>query len=401
MRSVVAHWWWLAAVVAAVSPQALAAQVGPDAFDFGAFGALADADKLNFVLAVLDARDRSLENVAYKVRETYVNIRKDNGARRFVTRHVYEFRRIGDKCWMHRIDYKFRDPTGAVRAESIMNWDGKVAKGIGIPPYLGTPYHQCRIDPEESENFAYHRLGELLGFRIDADFKRRPVTVWFRDSIDRGAKIEITEADVRGVRTLSVQMGWGEWQRRLWLDPNRSFMTVRAEHVYGGAKEFMKGTLEVVTSEQVDGLWVPKKVIRQTGTYASQEWGETTIDVEQFSVGKVTDSDVDVVFPVGSHIVDTVQNISYVVLLDGKYKLLPLANPEAHILHEPPQANITHRVDSSAAKLYTTRPLSLEPPVGTPPQQWSYRRVIPALASVLVAAAAICIWMRRRTAAKP
>jgi len=400
MRGVVAHWWWLAAVVAAVSPPALAAQVEPDVFDFGAFGALADADKLNFVLAVLDARDRSLENVAYKVRETYVNVRKDNGARRFMTRHVYELRRIGDKCWMHRIDYKFHDPNGEVRAESIMNWDGKVAKGIGFPPYLGTPYHQCRIDPKESGNFGYHRLGELLGFRIDADLTRRPVTVWFRDAIDHGAKIEITEADVRGVRALSVLVRQGEWRRWLWLDPKHSFMTVRAEHIYGEKKEFMKGTLEVLTSEQVDGLWVPKKAIRQSGTYADQEQTEITYDVEQFSVGKVTDSDVDVVFPVGSHVVDTVQNISYVVLSDGKYKLLPLANPEARILHEPPQANITDRVDSSAAKSYTTRPLSLEPPVGTPPQQWSYGRVIAALASVLVAAAAICIWMRRRTAAK-
>jgi len=401
MRGVVAHWWWLAAVVAAVSAQALAAQVEPDVFDFGAFGALADADKLNFVLAVLDARDRSLENVAYKVRETYVNVRKDNGARRFMTRHDYELRRIGDKCWMHRVDHKFYDPNGAVRAESIMNWDGKVAKGIGFPPYLGAPNHQCRIDAKESENFAFHRLGELLGFRIEADSGRRPVTVWLRDAIDHHAKIEITEADVRGVRTLSVLVRQGEWRRWLWLDPKHGFMTVRAEHVYGETKEFMKGTLEVVTSEQVDGLWVPKKAIRQSGTYAGQERTETTIDVEQFSVGKVTDSDVDVIFPVGSHVVDTVQNISYVVLPDGKYKLLPLANPEAHILHVPPQAKITDRVDSSAAKLYTTRPLSLEPPVGTPPQQWSYGRVIAALASVLVVAAAICIWMRRRPAAKP
>jgi hypothetical protein len=284
--------------------------------DWAAFDALPDQDKSKFILAALDARDLALSNMRYTVRETAINIRKDDGSRRFMTKTDYEMRRLGDKCWMHLKPYTYYDPDGPVNMEVTVNWDGKKAKGLVPPEFSRSKTHKGEINPAENDNFSYRRLSELLGFRMRLVPKSMPVAQWLREAIARDATLEATKA-LNGTTTLMrVVIQDQRWRREIWLDPARGFMIVRFVNVYG--KDYMKGTLEVIDTQQIAGVWVPKKAIGTSGTYHDKEVTEVTHEVKDFAIGTLKEHDLDIDFPVGTRVFDSINNVAYVVGADGK-----------------------------------------------------------------------------------
>src|SRR4051812_2934922 len=126
---------------------------------------LTGPQKLDFVLAVLDARDKSLANLSYRLREEQWATSRATGARKFQSRDEYEFRRLDATFWMHLTHYAWGQST-KIATESIFSWNGKVSRGIGFPPYVGTAYHHGRIEPDEDDVYTTYRFNELLGLKV-------------------------------------------------------------------------------------------------------------------------------------------------------------------------------------------------------------------------------------------
>ena len=146
--------YFLAFGILSTISQAIAT-VPEKAFDVAAFRSLPQERKLDFVLAVLDARDAELQNVECKVVETHVNVAKAGGARRKMNAYSYTLRRLGPTLWMHLRMLRLGEAGEEVRQESVQNWDGKVARRLGLPPTNGRGNPDGKIESEEYECFGF------------------------------------------------------------------------------------------------------------------------------------------------------------------------------------------------------------------------------------------------------
>lgn len=360
-----------------------------------ALDSLSKVERATFALAALDARDRALQNFDYKVRESTTNIGVGDRHRRFLGRDDYELRRLGSTLWMRMV--QLDRATGKVSTESLFSWDGKVQRGIGYPPYLGTSFHQCNISPKEDSNFAGRTFNELLGIRIEVlGAPSVPVATWLRDVLGAGKTIDVSEDVLDGIKTVCIRLAVGGGRFSFWLDPDHGFMIIRRHYQVGDAETRNQSTISVVSSVQVSGVWVPKKAILVTGSSNYPEDTEITYDVDKFTIGTVKPEDVALVFPPGGRVVDAIQHIAYFIRPDGTYRLLALADSRTHTINAPPDNAITAHVDAQAAKMYRQEPLiAANAPAPKSPRSVT-RMIITALGALLTILALLVLVRRRR-----
>ncbi|HZL35676.1 MAG TPA: hypothetical protein VFC78_10230 [Tepidisphaeraceae bacterium] len=364
------------------------------------------ADRIHFALGILDSRDQQLSNFDYKLRETTTNVTIAGGDRRFMVHDDYEVRRLAGTLWMRLIDYEYYNEEDDILAESVMNWDGKVARGIGYPPYLHTSYHQCRIDPTENDNFAYRSFNGILGLQVVVARRGYPIATMVRNAMARTGRAEAVAERWKGIDTLRLEVHEGCERWTFWLDPNRGYIIARFEY-YCDIKPgvYNKKWDEILESRQIGGVWVPLKAIERRGVSGIPVETEIAYDVQTFTIGSVSASDVDITFPVGSQVVDTVQNISYFVLPNGKFKLKSLADPPAHVVHVAPKNPVVESVGASAVAKYKTEDLVLAKVDTSRPPKISIGRKIGAILSAIAVFAllAVFVWRygRRRAHVKP
>ena len=284
--------------------------------DWTIFDALSDQDKSKFILAALDNRDRALANVRYTVHETSVNVGKNDGQRRFMTKADYEVRRLGDQYWMHLKTHEYFDEDGRIELEATLNWDGKKGKRLVPPEFSRANVPSGLITSTEDDNFSARRLSELLGFRIRLMPNSIPVAQYIREALAGGAKLEATKVVKGATMLMQIAIQDQQWRREIWLDPDRGFMIVRIVNVYG--KDYMKGTLEITDAERVAAVWVPKRAVTTGTTYHDKEVTEITHEVKEFQVGGLKQHDVEIDFPAGTKVSDRINNVTYVVGVAGK-----------------------------------------------------------------------------------
>jgi hypothetical protein len=286
----------LATCIALACSARAADQLTPTPFDWPTFLSLPHDRQVERIVAAFAARDASLNNVSYKLRETHVNINRTTGGRRFMYKGDYELRRVANKLWMRQTNHEFYDPKADVRDLTLFTWDGNTGRGMllvnGSNPL---PEPHCWTQPEEHEAFRTHKFGLLLFFRMDMDFESNTPARWLHNALAKGETIQISDDERDGARLLRVAVIEGKWVRHFLIDPARGFMMLKAQTSYD--RDWGASTLEVLTSNQFAGIWISTKAVGLSGNYKGDERPETMYEVEDFRIGQVKDSDVELTFP--------------------------------------------------------------------------------------------------------
>jgi hypothetical protein len=363
-------------------------------FNTASFRKLSSADKLSIVFSVVEARDQLLQNFDYSLEETTTNHRITDGRERHVAHCTYEMRRLGGTLWMQYVPTNV--DTGAIKSDSVCNWDGTVARAVAIPPYEGAPFPQCTITDFESQSFASRTFNELLGIRLAISPSESPsLLAWLRERSEQHDQIEVSTERLDNADMVLLKTGFLGRHWSFWFDPARGFMVVRRFYQVGETRN--RSTFTVLSSESISSVWVPKRAVRHQELEDYPETSEIEYNVHYFKIGTVRHADVAVDFPPNSRVMDGVHKIEYQMQPDGKIKLLPLADVGTHMLHMPPQKNIVAAVDANTPSMYTKQPLVLAThPLTRAPNHG--RRAIYIVASLLIVAAAVVVVMVRRRA---
>jgi hypothetical protein len=269
-------------LVVAVVVTGVHAQAKQERFDLDKFRALPDAGKLDFVMKVLEVRDAALGNVRYRVAEDVVNVRKSDGRRRNMSKSQQEFRRLGPTFWTRVQDFKRYEADTGFEEDAMQNWDGKAARRLHLPPFSGQKTPMGEIGPAPYVCFYQHRYAAALGFFVKIHFHGVSVRQWLRDAAaDPRTTVSVSDGIYRGLPALRVFVKDDVYERELWLDPARGFMTL----FFGMATTFssdhksMENSVEVTEAKQVAGVWVPMRLKGLATVDRSQETSEETFTV--------------------------------------------------------------------------------------------------------------------------
>jgi hypothetical protein len=319
------------------------------------FNALDEHQKQDFVLKALDSRDAALQNIDFAVTEKLTNHAKDGSGDRFMDKEEYEVRRLGEKFWMKFTSFEFYSDNNTIREQYLSGWDGSVSRRLAIPPYSGRPVPTGQIMPNEITSFRNAKYLSLLGFKMNVSMKSTSIAGWLRDAIATSAAVHADMAEIDKRYLLHVHVAQGDWNRDLTLDATRGFMIVHIRQDLGMGQ--MTSLLDVTDTQEIGGVWIPKKAVGTGTTYADREVTETDYDLQNFAIGSNSDSDVMIDFPAGTRVIDAVQKIDYDILPDGKFELHPLADSRAKTVRLPPENNVVSTTDHKTAASYTTVPL--------------------------------------------
>jgi hypothetical protein len=123
----------------------------------------------------------------------------------------------------------------------------------------------------------------------------------------------------------------GRLRRRLQRGPNshvlvrpaRDWLTLGTDYFGGTPAHHDWGTFQVTHAARVDGLWLPLAAFHKSGTTASPGVGEHEYTVTAARLGAVQEADLDVPFPPGSVVSDTVHHTRYRLEPDGSETPFP------------------------------------------------------------------------------
>jgi hypothetical protein len=272
-------------------------------------------DKIAFVLSVLEARERALNNFSISAIKTVENV-SATGTRQFKHKDQFEVRRFGEKIWMQFGHYL--DEAGKAATESQMSWDGHEARGLGLSRTANRSHPVGRIDPKEQDNFTTFRLSELLGFRVNTEEGPESVAEWLRNASKNGGKIAVDEDVVDSIAAIRVSVVQGIFHRTFWIDPSRDFMIIKFDYIAGSLERYNKETIQATKCKQWNDTWLPEVALCVSGLSGRADRTESTYSVSSASVGKVRSTDTDVTFPPHTEVVDAVRHVAYVTRDDGK-----------------------------------------------------------------------------------
>ncbi len=317
-----------------------AGDIGEMKFDYSKFSQMNKEDKLGFVLSVLEMRDVKLQNFAYEMTHRLERFTPKDGKRQFHNESLIGIKRKGNKLFLtiEKLDSKKR--LQKYRA----NWDGTTAKSLLYRPYRNVT-HSGSIRDHEDNNFTYRAFNHILGLRL-LDTPKLTLNEWFDEVITEGGSIneaitvgggsidiDVVEENGKSLLMFKVTVGYKYWQ--WFLDVDRDYLPIRAEILYKVDKNYNSDSSVVEEAIQVDGFWVPKKVFRRTGTSAGDGQGENTYQISTFTRNTVTDKDLEIDFPPGTEVVDTIAKTAYRVLPNGSHEMLPLFDSETGKVIEP------------------------------------------------------------------
>lgn len=331
------------------------------------------SDRLSLVLAALDARDQTLRNCHIELTKTEGGVKRKDGSETFTCpRYDCEYRRLGDKIWMHFLDHSGQSPF-KVLSDSIVNWDGQIAQGVGNPPYLGTEYHQCTITSKESNIFTDIGYFELLGTRIQWHPKSFTVAAMlrmFREHGDStGQPLVVTCESCDGTPSVRVSAKFvdGAQTERdaIWMDPLKNFLIIGRDYEIDTPQYQSRVKHRVLESALVKGVWFPMKTFRtDDNDTARPSFGKSTYQVSKISVGDVTEREVEVKFPLKSHVTDSVKMVSYVINAADQFTLESLYDSSKRVVYRAPDGEgaIVRGIDASTSEKYSAERLLADAP---------------------------------------
>jgi hypothetical protein len=373
-------------------------------FDRAAFLQLSAQQKEDMVLAFLADRDRLLDNIDYKLHATTINIDVETRARRYLHDDEFVFRRKGSQLWTHVINYNWGDPK-SVRVEYTTSWDGRAGKGLVPASYMHSSNAQGSILSRENITFSETQFNQLLGIRIRLPIRtpdQSSVIDWLRALPRSAYKVSVDLSSENGdecVKTSvdsQVRNSSNHWE--FVQDGNRDFAIARFNYSYKSGATYIKNTVEAKHFQRVSGIWVPDDVLTLVGNSAAKEETETSYKLLSFDVGHLSPEDLDVRFSPGTRVVDRVRTIAYTVLPNGQYRLEPLAEKSAGVLHMPPHGELrtVPSIDESTKRQYVTTGLLTVAPSYAKGKWTNLRTIAFICANLIVAGLIFLLWKKGR-----
>ena len=253
---------------------------------------LAESEKRILVLTALEKRQDAIANLHYTLKQEITNIHPDGGPRRNMGHDHYEFRLHPAGQWLHHLRYR----NGELRSEWFLNRTRTGSRGLSRlgedKPWIGS------IRAGEDTGWRTFAFNQILGFRILEDGDPQTLLQWLQNSLDRGLRVEFTSLHPTGKPLIDVSVYEGFRRKSFHLDPARGWIPVRTEYLYqasnGGG--YNKEHTDVTQFAEFDGLWLPVRAVRRSGTSVSKIESETIYTVTDMKVGRVTERDLEIHF---------------------------------------------------------------------------------------------------------
>jgi len=326
------------AIVPLVLAVAAAVRAGPP-FDPAEFERLSPEQRLELLVSAAQWRERELGNFEYKLRRTLRNVDLASGAllERFRPAD-YSMKRLGRRYWFHA---QFYQEDGSRGNEYELYWDGAVNRFLQLrPPGSG------RIEDKEFSIIDDVWFHHLFGIRVK--FGTMSLAEWVADPppAERRKLLEVLTVAEDDALLVRVHFTTDQYNHiRFWFDPARDYLPVRFDHRYAQKQEPDFDSYSqswenhhVTEARQVDGLWVPWRIVVRSGMGGKTVASEWTYLVTHFTRGTVREADLEVVYPPGTRVVDTIRLEGYVVQADGDREYFPIYDAvRGKILHPPGQ----------------------------------------------------------------
>jgi len=288
----------------------------PPAFDSAAFSHLSAKDRTAFILSSLQWREEQLQDFEYTLKYSSVAMR--DGIQEPGEDGMFVIKRKGEKNLM-TAHLTFHSTHGSGSTSYQESWDGTIHKNLTMPDDKNL--RSGAIWDNEARTLRMLSYNQMLGFRVPEKDKAETLPVWIADTLVNGQNPTTVE-EARDHNTSLVKFSVttnGYLHHSYWFDPTRDYMPTRYELNHADQTTvYARTEISVDEAKQVDGLWVPFKVSRVTTKGTGPIGGKFSYEVLAFNRGPVNDSDVDIQFPPGLTVTDTVKQKAYRVDKDGK-----------------------------------------------------------------------------------
>ena len=263
-------------------------------------------ERVKLVLQRLEQREKKLNNFSYKLTEQSGEVDLENGERRGFRPDAVTLRRKGGVCCIHKASMA-----------TVYRFDGKVLRGISTNDPMDI---RGTIRENDGRVVADVFYNHMLGYRMHGD-DQVSLSLWLRHQIPAKKKIEV-EADGEDVRVKVVSLP-NFYDECFWLSPSRDWMPMKYQTVPANERWNRITWGEVEEARQVEGLWVPWKVVRRmrVGESPDRE-SRMEYEVSEFEIGKTSDEDLTIDFPPGTTVNDSVRNVIYRVGEDGQEQVI-------------------------------------------------------------------------------
>jgi hypothetical protein len=286
------------------------------------FPELPPEDRMAFVTAALQWRDGELQNYRYEATESEYNVRVSDGSK--TTKERQSFLRLARKADVLLLNARRMNEAGVEKSRFGLRWDGSVERSLTYQPHRKQP--RGAINDNEIEIHRNVYLNQALGLRM----REKSITLveWIKEyttnpALRIAAGVDTSgETDTDGL--ILVEATEGVFKRRLWLDPKRDYLHVKYTYHDGGNWE----THTVTGFQEVGGLCVPKMLVCRSGTTAVPGIEtEYKYVVTKFERGVVQDDELELPFPPGTEVVDSIRHVAYDIMPDGGPRYKELYNP--------------------------------------------------------------------------
>ena len=285
-------------------------------FNVGIFSRLSEAQKLEFALQALEAREQSLENFSCRVRLKGTGEEPEG--------LEFDFRHRGILQWMHF--YLARDHSDEVHA-----WDGQVIRDL-TTSRLDKRYTLCFIADLRPLGFDKCDIDNVMSLHQELDHRYVAVSAWLRQLL--GKKLEAKATLNTGLIHLWVHELNDPIQRDFWLNPQHGFMVDKNEMRIEAPEGSLSWHTQVTDVRTVSDVWVPAQTTREHREHWTQSPGNSnqekyTYEIRDFQIGGVREQDARLEFPKdASHYIDMIRNIHYNRLPNGMYDVQGQFIPE-------------------------------------------------------------------------
>jgi len=274
---------------------------GAASFDQEKFSLLSQPQRLDFVLAGLEARERRLNNFSYRAVEDQTNVDLATGARTPGCLVTLELKRAGEAYLFHVSSSEFRNRQ-KTRDDIYVNWDGKKSHQI-IMPHKEVPFPTGSVTAYEGSHLYHWRYNGMLGFRVESDGKT--LSRWLRAEVSAPTSQTTIDSFEEGARKL-IRLACisGSLQYSVTLDPADDFLLLRLDRHYQRGFGFNDWHQEVLQSRQIAGLTVPIKTLYSVSTSTANWKTEILTEASEFKIGEVKPADTELIVPAGTQIHD-------------------------------------------------------------------------------------------------
>ena len=298
-------------------------------------GQMDGPDRQALVVSIVQNRDAQLQNFAYEATWDTFSFTPSTGERTLVYGDSFAVKRDGQRLFFHG-----ERATEAGLHDFNASWDGSMKRSLSYRPYRENAQYSGVISDQEDNNIKDHAYNHILGLRLLGTYGLYTLPEWLDTSIQRGSLIDVTVVEEAGRPMISLKITAG-YESSLWvLDPDRDYMPVRAEvrYEHGEVYDFDVSTVEEAL--EVDGLWVPTRVVQRTGYSLDERQNECIFEVSTFSRNTVTDADFEIEFPPGTEVINRVAKRAYRVLEGGGVEMMPLFDSDTRETIQPADMSI-------------------------------------------------------------